>query len=270
MKPVLQLQKQIQAEVGKEKSDYVSALNDEALVKEVADKVRAEIRQIVTEHTDREARSTAIKAVNERVMAEYEARNTEIDDPGQHVSLKDVAEGLDKAVKEEVRRRIVEDGVRPDGRDSTTIRALSAEVSVLPRVHGTGLFKRGQTQVLTVATLGTPRDSQELDDLGSEDSKRYLHHYNFPPYSTGEVRPMRSTSRRETGHGALAETALRYMIPPEDEFPYTIRLVSEVMSSNGSTFNGECLWLHPGVDGRRCADQTPGGGYCDGPHQRRG
>jgi polyribonucleotide nucleotidyltransferase len=105
-------------------------------------------------------------------------------------------------------------------------------------VHGSGLFQRGQTQVLSVATLGTPRDSQELDDLGAVDSKRYLHHYNFPPFSVGEVRPLRGTSRRETGHGALAETALRPMIPPEDEFPYTVRVVSEIMSSNGSSSMG--------------------------------
>jgi polyribonucleotide nucleotidyltransferase len=137
-----------------------------------------------------------------------------------------------------VRRRIVVDRVRPDGRDFVTIRPLSAEVGVIPRVHGTGLFKRGQTQVMTIATLGTPRDSQNLDGLSPEEAKRYLHHYNFPPFSTGEVKQLRGTGRREIGHGALAEAALRSMIPPEDEFPYTIRLVSEVLSSNGSTSMG--------------------------------
>ena len=117
----------------------------------------------------------------------------------------------------------------------TTIRPLAAEVDLLPRVHGSGLFKRGQTQVMSIVTLGTPRDAQELDNINPEDAKRYLHHYNFPPFSTGETWFLRGPKRREIGHGALAETALRPMIPAEDEFPYTIRVVSEVLSSNGST-----------------------------------
>ncbi|MEO1288184.1 MAG: polyribonucleotide nucleotidyltransferase, partial [Chloroflexota bacterium] len=134
-----------------------------------------------------------------------------------------------------VRRFITDDGVRPDGRDTTTIRHLSSEVGLIPRVHGSGLFQRGLTQVLTIATLGTPRDAQMLDGLEMEDNKRYLHHYNFPPYSTGETWFLRGPKRREIGHGNLAENALLPMIPDEKEFPYTIRLVSEVMSSNGST-----------------------------------
>jgi len=129
----------------------------------------------------------------------------------------------------------MEEGVRPDGRDFTTIRPISCETHLLPRAHGSGLFTRGQTQVLTIATLGTPREEQQLDSLSPEESKRYMHHYNFPPYSVGETRPLRGTSRREIGHGALAERALLPVLPPEDEFPYTIRLVSEVLSSNGST-----------------------------------
>jgi polyribonucleotide nucleotidyltransferase len=235
IQPLIAIQKQMQAEVGKEKSEYASNKGDEALVQTVADKVRDEVRRILVEQTDRDARSAATDELNQRVIAEYEAQNAAAETPEQQVDLKDVKEGLEKALKEEVRRRITQDGVRPDGRDTTTIRPLSAEVGLIPRVHGSGLFQRGQTQVLTIATLGTPRDSQELDDLGVVDSKRYLHHYNFAPYSTGETRMLRGTSRRETGHGALGETALRSMIPPEDEFPYTIRLVSEVMSSNGST-----------------------------------
>ena len=235
IQPVLEVQKQMQAEIGKEKSEYATTGVDEALVGEVADRVRAEVRQIITERTDRDDRKTALDEVLDRLLQEYEARNAATEDPEQQVNLRDVKEGVEKALKEEVRRRILDDGVRPDGRDYSTIRPISAEVGLIPRVHGSGLFKRGQTQVLTIATLGTPRESQELDDLGAEDSKRYLHHYNFPPYSTGETRPLRGTSRREVGHGALGEAALRPMIPPEDEFPYTIRLVSEVVSSNGST-----------------------------------
>jgi polyribonucleotide nucleotidyltransferase len=147
----------------------------------------------------------------------------------------DVREVFNDLHKAEVRRRILDEHIRPDGRDLTEIRALSAEVGLSPRAHGSGLFQRGETQVLTIATLGTPREEQTLDGLYPEDSKRYLHHYNFPPYSTGETWPMRGPRRREIGHGALAETALHPMLPPIEEFPYTIRLVSEVLSSNGST-----------------------------------
>ncbi len=137
--------------------------------------------------------------------------------------------------REIVRRRTIEEGIRADGRDPKTVRSLSAEVGLLPRTHGSGLFTRGETQVLSVATLGTPREEQRLDDLSPEETKRYIHHYNFPPYSTGEVRFMRGPRRREIGHGALAERALLPVIPDNGEFPYTIRVVSEAVSSNGST-----------------------------------
>jgi len=233
IQPVIALQQEIRAAVGKEKSPYVSKRGDAAITGEVYEAVTAEVRDIVRTHTQRDERSVAMAALQERVLADYEARS----EAGE-VSLKDVAAGLDKALKDAVRMRIVEDGVRPDGRDSVTIRSLSAEAGVLPRVHGSGLFERGQTQVLTVLTLGTPRDAQMLDDLGVMDSRRFLHHYNFPPYSVGETRMLRGTSRREVGHGSLAEVALRGMLPPEDEFPYTVRLVSEVLSSNGSTSMG--------------------------------
>ena len=235
IQPVTAVIKQIQAEIGKPKSEYISKVENDELIHEVAEKVRADVRQVLVEQTERAARNEALEVIRERIVAEYEARLAEITDPAQQYKLSEVREGMEYALKEEVRRRIVDDGVRPDGRDYVTIRSLSAEVGVIPRVHGSGLFKRGQTQVLTIATLGTPRDAQELDDLGAEDSKRYLHHYNMPPYASGETRPLRSTGRREIGHGMLVETALRPMIPPEDEFPYTVRLVSEVLSSNGST-----------------------------------
>jgi polyribonucleotide nucleotidyltransferase len=130
---------------------------------------------------------------------------------------------------------ILKEKRRPDGRGFEQIRPLSSEVAILPRTHGSGLFQRGQTQVLTVATLGALGDVQILDGLGGEEFKRYMHHYNFPPYSTGEVKVLRGPGRREIGHGALAERALEPVIPSETEFPYTIRLVSEVLSSNGST-----------------------------------
>jgi polyribonucleotide nucleotidyltransferase len=235
LQPIIALQNEMQADIGKPKSDYIPMKYNEALAAEVADKVRAEIRQIIIDKTERDGRNEALEEVRERLTAEYDARNAEIANPDEKFSLKEIRGYMSDVIKEEVRRRVVHDGVRPDGRDYTTIRPLAAEVGVIPRVHGSGLFKRGQTQVLTVATLGTPRDSQILDSLTPEDNKRYLHHYNFPPFSTGEVQPLRGPRRREIGHGALAETALRSMIPPEDEFPYTVRLVSEVLSSNGST-----------------------------------
>lgn len=142
---------------------------------------------------------------------------------------------FDNVLKEEVRRSITKDKLRPDGRKPDEIRPISCAVGVLPRVHGTGLFTRGQTQVMTALTLGLKSDEQLLDNLTDEESKRYIHHYNFPAYSVGEVRPMRGPGRREIGHGALAERALLPVIPSEEEFPYTLRLVSEVLESNGSS-----------------------------------
>jgi polyribonucleotide nucleotidyltransferase len=146
-----------------------------------------------------------------------------------------VIEAIDDTLKRVVRQRILDRQIRPDGRGLTDIRPIWGEVGISPRAHGSGLFTRGETQVLTLATLGTPRDAQEIDSLTGTEAKRYMHHYNFPPFSTGEVRPLRGSSRRDVGHGALAERALLPVIPPEAEFPYTLRLVSEVLSSNGST-----------------------------------
>jgi polyribonucleotide nucleotidyltransferase len=152
--------------------------------------------------------------------------------PGQGKAIAEVVESLTKT---EVRRMILDEKVRTDGRSLTEIRPLSAQVGLLPRVHGSGLFMRGQTQVLTTCTLGTGEDEQIIDDLSLRERKRYLHHYDFPPYSVGEVRPLRSPGRREIGHGALAERALEPMIPPEEAWPYSMRLVSLVLESNGST-----------------------------------
>ena len=147
----------------------------------------------------------------------------------------DVKEAFANVIAEEVRRRIVDDGVRPDGRGLTEIRPLAAEAGIIPRVHGSGLFKRGQTQVLTIATLGTPRDAQELDTLSPEETSATCTTTTSRPTAPAKPSRCADRSRREIGHGALAEAALRAMIPPEDVFPYTIRLVSEVLSSNGST-----------------------------------
>ena len=149
--------------------------------------------------------------------------------------VKDIHSVLDSIIKSEVRRLIIEENIRPDNRKTDEIRTITSEAGLLPRTHGSGLFTRGQTQVLTVATLGASGDAQTVDGLSEEESKRYMHQYNFPPYSVGDTRPMRGPSRRDIGHGSLAEKALLPVIPSEEDFPYTIRLVSEVLSSNGSS-----------------------------------
>ena len=235
IRPLCQFQNDVRAQVGKEKSEYVKDAPNVELFDAIADKIRAQIRQALVENTDREARGKAIDAISEALVKEYEAHNAIVENDADKVSVKEINAGIEKVIYEEVRRRIVNEGIRPDGRDFITIRPLAAEVNLIPRVHGTGLFTRGQTQVLSIVTLGTPSDSQEMDGLAPDEDKRYMHHYNMPPFSTGEAYPLRGPKRREIGHGALAETALRYVIPSEDDFPYTIRVVSEVMSSNGST-----------------------------------
>ncbi len=235
IRPLCEFQESIRAQVGKEKSEYIKDEPNTALFDEIAAKIRGKIRQIFTEITDREARGKAIDEISEALVAEYEARNATLENDAEKVSKKAINAGIENVIYQEVRARILDDGIRPDGRDYVTIRPLAAEVALIPRVHGSGLFTRGQTQVLSIATLGTPSDSQEMDGLAPDEDKRYMHHYNMPPFSTGEAYPLRGPKRREIGHGALAETALRYVMPSEDEFPYTIRVVSEVMSSNGST-----------------------------------
>jgi polyribonucleotide nucleotidyltransferase len=235
IQPVIAVIKQMQQEIGKQKRDYEKAVVNEALSQEVAERSRERVRQIIAEKTDRQGRNEALDILRDEVVAVYAERNEGLTDPEEQIELGDARDAFSEVITSEVRRRIIEDGIRPDGRTYKEIRPLAAEVGIVPRVHGSGLFKRGQTQVLSIATLGTPRDAQELDGLSPEENKRYLHHYNFPPYSTGETTPLRGPKRREIGHGALAEAALRAMIPPEDAFPYTIRVVSEVLSSNGST-----------------------------------
>lgn len=231
---LVRLQQELVQMAAKEKSPVITAPHDEELAQAVRVRALPEVKQIVAEMTARDDRNEAMEALRSTIRAEYEARNAELPAEEQ-VNLKLVKEAVNDTYTDEIRRRIVEEGVRPDGRDLVTIRPLSAHVGVIPRVHGSGLFQRGQTQVLTLATLGTPRDSQMLDGLELDDEKRYMHHYNFPPYSTGEAYPLRGVKRREVGHGALAENALVAVLPDESDFPYTLRLVSEVMSSNGST-----------------------------------
>ncbi len=232
---IIALQQQIRSEIGKEKNEPSTDDLDETLLAEVSARVEGPIREVMVTHADRSERREPLKQIQAALVEEYEGRNEAADDDEAKVDMKHIDRAYDQVMKNVVRGRIVNDGVRPDGRDYASLRDLAADVSLVPRVHGSGMFIRGETQVLTIATLGTPRDSQFLDGLSPEDDKRYMHHYNFPPYSTGETYPMRGPRRREVGHGALAEKALLSMIPSEEEFPYVLRLVSEVMSSNGST-----------------------------------
>ncbi|HMM68938.1 MAG TPA: polyribonucleotide nucleotidyltransferase [Gudongella oleilytica] len=213
-------------ECGKEKVHY-QLFNPDS-------EVESKVRELATLKLA-EALNTVDKAERDNKVSTVEEETTEAVLEIFPDKQKDIADVLDKIIKEQVRKLITEEGKRPDNRGLDEIRPISSEVGLLPRTHGSGLFNRGQTQVLTIATLGASGDVQIIDGLGEEESKRYMHHYNFPAFSVGETRPMRGPGRREIGHGALAERALEPVIPPESEFPYTLRLVSEVLSSNGST-----------------------------------
>ena len=221
----------IKEEVGKPKFEYVSFATDKDVYAEIKENFKERMYQDV-QAVDKEVRDANMDKLAEDIQAyfvekygeeETEAKSTEI------------ANSIHDLEKECVREMIFKEHKRPDGRRIDEIRPLSCEVGVLPRVHGSAIFTRGQTQVLSVVTLGTKSEEQELDGLDEEESKRYMHQYNFPSYSVGEARPSRGPGRREIGHGALAEKALVPVSPSEDEFPYTIRVVSEVLSSNGST-----------------------------------
>ena len=218
--------KSISQEIGKEKSEVEVFSVDENIEKEVRNYAYDRmISAIQTE--DKVERKNNMDIVKSEVMNCFVEKYPE--------NEKDIGEVIQSIIKEQVRKMITEDKIRPDNRGIEEIRPISCEVGLLPRTHGSGLFTRGQTQALTVATLGAAGDVQILDGLGEEESKRYMHHYNFPPYSTGETKFLRGPGRREIGHGALAERALEPVIPSETDFPYTIRLVSEVLSSNGSS-----------------------------------
>lgn len=228
IKKLIAFQQEIVAKVGKEKRAITLFELDkelEAEVREVCEQDMLSAIQVQEKH----AREDAIKEVKNAVVARYEEQEADAD------KLKQVKQILDKIVKGEVRRLITEDKVRPDGRKLEEIRPLSSEVGILPRTHGSGLFTRGQTQALSICTLGAMGDVQILDGLGIEEEKRFMHHYNFPLFSVGETGPIRGPGRREIGHGALGERALEPVIPNEKDFPYTVRLVSEVLESNGST-----------------------------------
>ena len=226
IKKIIEFINKIVAERGKPKIDFQVVGLDMDVFHAIQNKYLDDFKAAM-DTDDKNVRDAALLPIMDKIAEEY-----------PDLSAADLDLVSYKMQKFVVRRWLLDDGKRVDGRGINEIRPLAAEVGLLPRVHGSGMFTRGQTQVLTVTTLGSTKDSQLMDDLGTEPYKRYIHHYNFPPYSVGEARAPRSPGRREIGHGALAERALLPVIPPVEEFPYAIRVVSEVVSSNGSTSQG--------------------------------
>ncbi|NFN75467.1 polyribonucleotide nucleotidyltransferase [Clostridium botulinum] len=223
---IINFQEEAVSKFGKEKDVPTLFTVDEEVEKDIKEFASDMIKEAMY-ITDKDERNAAIDAVNQKVKEEFGEKYED--------KFGDIKEVLYNMQKKVVRHMLLKDKRRPDGRAFDQVRPLGCEIGLLPRTHGTGLFTRGLTQVMTVATLGAVGDIQILDGIDEAQSKRYMHHYNFPGYSVGEVKPLRGPGRREIGHGALAERALEPLIPSEEEFPYTIRLVSEVLSSNGST-----------------------------------
>ncbi len=226
IKEVCEFEEEIIKKIGKEKYTFEKFEAKEEIFKEIDAEFREDIKNSIFE-ADKIQRIENSESVKDAILNKYLEKYPD--------DQRSILKTIDDITSEEFRKGILERNQRPDGRNTEQIRPLSAEVGILPRAHGSGLFKRGQTQVLTIATLGSFGDSQSQDGLVEEGEKHYMHQYNFPPYSVGDVRPLRSPGRREIGHGALAERALVPVVPSLEEFPYTIRLVSEVLSSNGSS-----------------------------------
>ena len=231
IKKICEFISNMKAEIGKEKFEYKSFAVNEEVFAEVEAQFKDRMYQDV-QAVDKTVRDANMEKISEDIMAYFAEKLSE-----EELAEKktDIADSIYKLEKKCVREMIYKEHKRPDGRALDEIRPLSCEVGVLPRTHGSAMFTRGQTQVLSVATLGMVSEAQILDGLDNEESKRYMHHYNFPGYSTGEAKPSKSPGRREIGHGALAEKALEPVIPSVEDFPYAIRVVSEVLSSNGST-----------------------------------
>jgi polyribonucleotide nucleotidyltransferase len=232
IQPIIETQLQMAAEIGKPKKVVKLAEKDSNLIAQAKEAVRSRLEALLDQEYSKDNMYGGIAEIKEAYILEQ---------AGEEPTAEAVAAfgaAYDEAEKAIIRERILNQGKRPDNRKVYEVREISCEVDIAPRAHGSGLFTRGETQVLTLATLGTPKEAQELDNLNGMDSKRYMHHYNFPPYSTGETKRLGGQSRREIGHGALAERALLPVIPDEKTFPYTLRLVSEVMASNGSSSMG--------------------------------
>jgi polyribonucleotide nucleotidyltransferase len=226
IQPLIELQEEMREKVGKPKSDYPTVTLPEEAMQSVTDWLGSQMKDLLATPKAKMEMSLAYEELATRAVEALESE--ELDE-------KTIRTALSEIHKHDVRNLILNEKRRIDGRGPADIREITAEVDLSPRAHGSGLFSRGETQVLTLATLGTPRERQELDGLSPVEEKRYMHHYNFPPFSVGETRPLRGASRREVGHGALAERAIVPVLPSEGEFPYAMRLVSEVLSSNGST-----------------------------------
>jgi polyribonucleotide nucleotidyltransferase len=229
LQEIIKMQEKLMQAVNIAKRPFEPAPVDQELKNKVAEFVHPRFEAALS-NPNKAARATALNMVQGELVATLGAEYPD--------RLKDIITFYEKELKSYVRNNILDNGIRPDGRDLKTIRPINCEVGLLPRTHGSAIFTRGQTQVLSVVTLGSPGEEQVLDGLGAGESKRFMHHYNFPPFSTGESKPLRGPGRREIGHGALAERALTAVIPTQDEFPYTIRAVSDVLSSNGSTSMG--------------------------------
>ena len=240
---LIQSQRDLIKDLGIEIVTAQTPVEDESLIDFISDRATTEIKKILSQYDfDKKARDEALDEVKQTKIVETIAELPE-DDPiavAHAENAKAVDKAFKKLTKKLMRAQILEDGIRVDGRKLDQVRPITSQVGVLPnRVHGSGLFRRGLTQVLSIATLGTSGDAQDTkDDMTIQEEKRYLHHYNFPAYSVGETRPMRSPGRREIGHGALAERALLPVLPSAEDFPYVLRVVSEVLSSNGSTSMG--------------------------------
>ena len=234
LQPLIETQLKMAAEIGKPKREPTIAPADAALQQMVQERVSEPMKSLLDKPLSKNEFYSGMDSLLEAVVAEI-CKVADGANPSDYPQENAVRSAFEEAEHRIVRERILGDGKRPDGRTPTEIRPIWCEIGLSPRAHGSGLFTRGETQVLSLATLGTLGEAQELDTLTPTDTKRYMHHYNFPPFSTGEVKPLRGQSRREVGHGALAERALEPVIPSEETFPYTIRIVSEVLSSNGST-----------------------------------
>lgn len=220
LQPALEIQKDLISET----QHSVEEMEEPAIITEIKSYLGKKLAEIVYV-TDKSKREEQISAFEKEVLENFEGNYKQIE----------LKSAFGQVLEKEVRQAVIEKEIRPDGRKIDEIRPIEIEVGLFPRTHGTGLFSRGQTQVLSIITLGPPSEEQIIETMEEEGTKRYMHHYNFPPFSTGEVKPMRSTSRREIGHGALAERALLPVLPDRDKFPYTIRVVSEVLASNGSS-----------------------------------
>ncbi len=244
MQPIIDLQIKMQSEIGKAKREPAIILPSADLQKKVLERVSDPINKLLEKPLSKNEFYGGMTTLKDNLVAEMctvpDPQNTGAGGASgtDFPSLASVREAFDQAEQAIVRERILGAGKRPDGRTPTDIRPIWCEVGLSPRAHGSGLFTRGETQVLSFATLATLGEAQELDNLSPDKTKRYMHHYNFPPFSTGEVKPLRGQGRREVGHGALAERALEPVLPVEESFPYTIRVVSEALSSNGSTSMG--------------------------------